>query len=70
MTRSHALPHYPNAMLHWRQLGWERRLLRFLELSGMGRTVEGGFDVEETHAARIDEWIVWEAEEEWARRGG
>jgi hypothetical protein len=49
---------------------WERRLLRFLELSGMGRTVEGGLDEEEAHAARIDGWIVWEAEEEGARRGG
>jgi hypothetical protein len=24
---------------------WEGRLLRFLELSGIGRTVEGGLDV-------------------------
>jgi hypothetical protein len=46
-------------------------LLRFLELSGMGRTVEGGLDEEEAHAARMDGWIVWEAgEEEGARRGG
>jgi hypothetical protein len=49
---------------------WERRLLRFLELSGMERTVEGGPDEEEAHAARIDGWIVWEAEEEGARRDG
>jgi hypothetical protein len=26
---------------------WERRLLRFLELSGLGRIVESGLDVEE-----------------------
>jgi hypothetical protein len=44
-------------------------LLRYLELSGMGRTVDGGFDVEEAHAGRKDGWIVWEAEEERARRG-
>jgi len=43
---------------------WERRLLRFLELSGLGRTVEGGLDVEEAHAAKMDEWIIREAEEE------
>jgi hypothetical protein len=40
-----------------------------------GRTVEGGLDVEEAYAAKIDEWIVLEAEEEKAeeeraRRGG
>jgi hypothetical protein len=46
---------------------WERRLLRFLELSGVGRTVEGGLDVE-AHASIMDEWIVWEAKEEGARR--
>jgi len=49
---------------------WERRLLRFLELSGLGRTIEGGLDVEEAHAAKMDEWIVWEAKEEEARRDG
>ena len=32
---------------------WERRLLRFLELSGAGRLVEGE-DVEETRAAKMD----------------
>ena len=37
---------------------WERRLLRFLELSGAGRLVEGE-DVERTRAARMDRWIAW-----------
>jgi hypothetical protein len=41
---------------------WERRLLRFLYLSGVGRVVEDGTDVEEAWAARLDVWIVWEAE--------
>jgi len=31
---------------------WERRLLRFLELSGVGRIVEDGSDVEEARADR------------------
>jgi hypothetical protein len=47
----------------------EGRLLRFLELSGVGRFVEGGIDEEEAHAANMDGWIVWEAEEEGAGRG-
>ena len=34
-----------------------RRLLRFLELSGVGRLV-GDEDVEETRAARLDWWIA------------
>ena len=45
---------------------WERRLLRFLELSGVGRLVEGE-DVEETRAAKMDGWISWEAEERVAQ---
>jgi len=47
---------------------WERRLMRFLELSGVRRFVEGGVDEEEAHAAKMDQWIVWEVEEEGARR--
>jgi len=43
---------------------WEGRLLRYLELSGVGRTVEGGQDEEEAHASKMDRWIAWEAEEE------
>jgi hypothetical protein len=45
---------------------WEGRLLRFLELPGVGRLVEGGTDEEEAHAAKMDGWIVWEAEDEGA----
>jgi hypothetical protein len=46
---------------------WEGRLLRFLELSGVGRTVEGGLGLEEAYAAKMDEWIDWDAEEDKAR---
>jgi hypothetical protein len=38
----------------------------FLEISGVGRLVEGGTDEEEAHAAKMDGWIVWEAEDEGA----
>jgi hypothetical protein len=31
---------------------WERRLLRFLELSGIGRVLDDGTDEEETRAAK------------------
>jgi len=51
---------------------WERRFVRFLELSGVGRTVANGTDEESAHAARMDEWIVWEtrrAGDEIALRG-
>ena len=47
---------------------WEGRLLHFLELSGVGRLVEGE-DVEETRAAMLDGWIAWEAEETVAQQG-
>jgi hypothetical protein len=46
---------------------WEKRLLRFLELSG-GRVVEG-VDVEETRATRLDGWITWETVEREPLRG-
>jgi len=39
---------------------WERRFVRFLELSGVGMTMADGTDEEAAHAARMDEWIVWE----------
>jgi len=39
---------------------WERRFVRFLELSGVGRAMADGTDEEAAHAARMDEWIVWE----------
>jgi hypothetical protein len=41
---------------------WEPRLLRFLELSGVGKIVDGE-DVEGEWATRLGGWIVWEAEE-------
>jgi hypothetical protein len=39
---------------------WERRLLHFLDLSGVGRVMDNGEDEEETRAARMDGWIIWE----------
>jgi hypothetical protein len=42
---------------------WERSLLRFLELSGVGRVMEDGVDEEEARAGRLDRWIPWETEE-------
>ena len=47
---------------------WERHLLRFLELAGERRLVEGE-DVEETRGARLDEWIAREAKERVAKQG-
>jgi hypothetical protein len=47
---------------------WESRLLPFLELFGVGRFVEGGTDEDEAHASRMDDWVIWEAEEEERRR--
>jgi hypothetical protein len=40
---------------------WEKRLLRFLELSGVERV---GTYKDEAWARRMDDWIVWEAREE------
>jgi len=42
---------------------WERRIVRFLELSGVGRTIADETDEDGVHAARMDEWIAWETEE-------
>jgi len=39
---------------------WERRFVRFFELSGVGRTMTDGTDEEAAHAAKMDEWIMWE----------
>ena len=39
---------------------WERRLVRFLELSGVGRTVTDGTDEDGARAAKMGEWVVWE----------
>jgi hypothetical protein len=45
---------------------WEKRLLRFLELSGAWRTVASGVDEEEASAQNMDDWIVWEVGKETA----
>jgi ribonuclease HI len=42
---------------------WEKRFVRFLELSGVGRTLADGTDEESAYAARMDTWIVWETED-------
>jgi len=42
---------------------WEQRFLEFLGLSGVGRTMTDGTDEDGAHAAAMDEWTVWEAEE-------
>ena len=42
---------------------WELRLLRFLELPGVGRIVEDGTDEDERRANPLGGWIAWEAEE-------
>ena len=48
---------------------WEKRFVRFLELSDVDRTVEEGTDEDNACAARMGEWVVWEAAEERALRG-
>jgi hypothetical protein len=35
----------------------EKRLLKFLELSGVRRVMDDGLDEEETRAGRLDRWI-------------
>jgi len=42
---------------------WERRFLKFLGLSGVGRVVTDGTDEDGACTAKMDEWAVWEAEE-------
>jgi hypothetical protein len=39
---------------------WEKRLLKFLELSGAGRIVARGVDEETAWAEKMDDWIIWE----------
>jgi hypothetical protein len=39
---------------------WERRLLGFLEATGVGRVVESEEHEEERRATRLDGWIVGE----------
>jgi hypothetical protein len=48
---------------------WERRFVRFLELSGVGRTMADGTDEESAHAARMDEWVAWGNHDRIAPRG-
>jgi hypothetical protein len=45
---------------------WERRFVKFLELSGVGRVMADGTDED---AAKMDEWVVWDAVERTAPRG-
>jgi hypothetical protein len=40
---------------------WERRLVKFLELSGVGRVMGDGTDEDGAFAARMDERVAWEA---------
>jgi hypothetical protein len=39
---------------------WERRLVKFLELSGVGRRMADGTNEDEARGERMDGWIVWE----------
>jgi hypothetical protein len=39
---------------------WERRLLHFLALSGVGRIMDTGKGEEETRTERMAGWVVWE----------
>jgi len=50
-------------------LRWERRLIKFLELSGVSRVVEDGRDEDQAWAERMDGRIAWEAEERMTARG-
>jgi hypothetical protein len=43
--------------------------VKFLELSGVGRVMADGTDEDGAHAARMDEWVAWEALEGTAPRG-
>jgi hypothetical protein len=78
MTRSHVLLHCPNAKIRtkaWKgkdpgsvkvllsNSRWEKRLLKFLELSGVGRVMDDGVDEGEARAGRLDGWIPWETQE-------
>jgi hypothetical protein len=39
---------------------WERWLVKFLELSGVGRVTADGTDEDGAYAARMDDWVTWE----------
>jgi len=36
---------------------WKRRLVRFLELSGVGRRMANGTDEDEAQPERMDRWV-------------
>jgi hypothetical protein len=44
-------------------------LVKFLELSGVGRVMADGTDEDGAYAARMDEWVAWETVERVAPRG-
>jgi hypothetical protein len=48
---------------------WEWRLVKFLELSGVGRWMADGTDEDGAYAARMDEWVARETVEGTAPRG-
>jgi hypothetical protein len=48
---------------------WERWFVKFLELSEVGRVMADGTDEDGARAARMDEWVVWDATERTAPRG-
>jgi hypothetical protein len=49
---------------------WERRLVKFLELSGVGRVMADGTDKDGAYAERMDEWVAWEVAESAPRGEG
>jgi hypothetical protein len=48
---------------------WGRRFVKYLELSGVGRTVAEGTDEDGAYAARMDEWVAWKTAGGTALRG-
>jgi hypothetical protein len=48
---------------------WERRFVKSLELSGMGRVIADGTDEDGARAAWMDEWVAWETVEGATPRG-
>jgi hypothetical protein len=48
---------------------WERRLVKFLELSRVGRAMADETNEDGAYAARMDEWVAWETVDCVAPRG-
>jgi hypothetical protein len=48
---------------------WQRCLVEFVELSGVGRVMADWTDEDGAYAARMDEWVAWEALVVTAPRG-